>query len=139
MATRLVTEDEIHEAHGAAAFTLLKLLRRNLRDASDEPGPVPVLPPNWWLHRRLLRDGRAVVLLPLFFGVRLGIDSSAEGPFGGEFDGVYDYDDAHAGWVAALGWDGEGEPEGWYRHSPSGRRRPGGDPRRECVGEPLPP
>ena len=36
-----------------------------------------------------------------------------------------------ADWRAALGWDGNGEPEGWYRHVPSGRRRPGGDPAKE--------
>jgi hypothetical protein len=37
-----------------------------------------------------------------------------------------------AGWRAALGWDGEGEPEGWHR-GPGGRRRPGGDPAKEFV------
>lgn len=34
---------------------------------------------------------------------------------------------------AALEWDGVGEPAGWYRHRPTGRRRPGGDPEREYV------
>jgi len=27
---------------------------------------------------------------------------------------------------ALLAWDGKGEPEGWHRHPPSGRRRPEG-------------
>lgn len=136
MATRLVTEDEIQEAHGAAAFTLLKLMQRQLRVSDEEPGPRPMLPSNWWLHRRLLRDGRAVVLLPLFFGVRLGIDETGErplNPIDGSFAHVYDFDDSHAGWVAALGWDGQGEPDGWVKHFPSGRRRPGGDPALERV------
>lgn len=36
---------------------------------------------------------------------------------------------------ALHGWNGEGEPSGWYRHKPSNRRRPGGDPTREEVRE----
>lgn len=36
--------------------------------------------------------------------------------------------------VAAFkAWDGEGEPEGWIRHTPSNRRRPDGDPSQETV------
>lgn len=34
---------------------------------------------------------------------------------------------------ALHGWSGEGEPEGWYRHRPSNRRRPGGNPDEEYV------
>lgn len=30
-------------------------------------------------------------------------------------------------------WNGEGEPEGWYRHRKTGRRRPGGDPEKEYI------
>lgn len=30
-------------------------------------------------------------------------------------------------------WDGDGEPEGWIRHTPSNRRRPDGDPSKETV------
>jgi hypothetical protein len=32
-------------------------------------------------------------------------------------------------------WDGDGEPDGWSRHPPTGRRRPGGDPDKEYVSE----
>jgi hypothetical protein len=46
---------------------------------------------------------------------------------------IYDCEQHDAGWRAALGWDGEGEPEGWYRHPQSGRRRPDGDPTKEFV------
>jgi hypothetical protein len=46
---------------------------------------------------------------------------------------IYDVEQRQAGWRAALGWDGQGEPEGWYRHPQSGRRRPEGDPSREFV------
>lgn len=35
---------------------------------------------------------------------------------------------------AALdAWNGEGEPQGWHRHPPSGRRRKGGDPATEEI------
>ena len=30
-------------------------------------------------------------------------------------------DQVEAGWRAAIGWDGHGEPDGWYRHLQSGR------------------
>jgi hypothetical protein len=30
-------------------------------------------------------------------------------------------------------WDGTGEPEGWFRHPASGRRRPDCDPAQEYV------
>ena len=99
----------------------------------------------WAAHRRgsdylwthLLDDGRAICLMPLFGGsVRLGI-----GPHGDlSFTSVWDYSSdepgcVDAGWRAALGWDGTGEPEGWYRHPASGRRRPEGDPAKEFVRE----
>lgn len=35
--------------------------------------------------------------------------------------------------TALTEWDGEGEPEGWTRHVPTGRRRPGGDATQEYV------
>lgn len=34
---------------------------------------------------------------------------------------------------AALTWDGYGEPNGWWRHIATGRRRSGGDPRKEYI------
>lgn len=36
--------------------------------------------------------------------------------------------------AAMQAWDGS-EPEGWIRHLASGRRRPGGDPAQEYIGE----
>ena len=35
--------------------------------------------------------------------------------------------------AAAEEWDGTGEPEGWFRHADTGRRRPEGDPAKEYV------
>ncbi len=89
-----------------------------------------------FLYTRKLPDGRVIYLAPLGTGTRLGISRN---------DTVHVYDDVwdypfdsklcgpDAGWRAALGWDGEGEPEGWYRHPRSGRRRPGGDKAKEHV------
>lgn len=82
------------------------------------------------LSIRELSDGRAVWLDDLLFGgLRLGIGTVSEQ----SYDDVWCYQahQADAAWRAALGWDGEGEPEGWYRHPQSGRRRPGGDPARQ--------
>ena len=43
------------------------------------------------------------------------------------------YEDGPAARAALEAWDGTGEPQGWYRHVPSGRHRPGGDAEREEV------
>lgn len=83
------------------------------------------------LYARVLADGRMLHLLPWRVG---GVQVSV-----GLGDGYYtdtwifDCEQAEAGWRAALGWDGQGEPDGWYRHPQSGRRRPDGDPAREYV------
>jgi len=84
------------------------------------------------LSVRPLGDGRAVYLCPMFGGnLRLAI-----GWLGSEsYDDLWCYQDGQgeAAWRAALGWDGEGEPEGWYRHPDTGRRRPEGNAAREVV------
>jgi hypothetical protein len=85
-----------------------------------------------YLWVRPLDDERAVYLLPMYGGnLRLAI-----GELGSNcFDDVWCYQapQTDAAWRAALGWDGEGEPEGWYRHPHTGRRRPGGDAAKEHV------
>lgn len=85
-----------------------------------------------YLHVRPLGDGRAVSLLPMLGGnLRLVIGEHGSPWFD---DGwCYQAPQSEAAWRAALGWNGEGEPEGWYRHNTSGRRRPNGDPRQETV------
>lgn len=66
-----------------------------------------------YLYARVLADGRMLHLLRWSHaGLQLSV---------GRNDGVYlatwNYDAAAsgAGWRAALGWDGVGEPEGWCR------------------------
>jgi len=89
-----------------------------------------------YLWARLLDDGRrGVYLMPLFSGsLRLGIGLHGDD----SLTDVWDYSSdvpgcVDAGWRAAIGWDGTGEPEGWYRHPRTGRRRPDGDPAKEVV------
>jgi len=85
-----------------------------------------------YLSYRLLDDGRGVWLLPMFAGnLRLAIGDP--GSLWYDDGWCYQADRTDAAWTAALGWDGEGEPEGWYRHPDTGRRRPGGDPAKEHV------
>jgi hypothetical protein len=87
-----------------------------------------------YLHARVLPDGRIVCLLPLFFGaLRLGIGPRDSQQFDDVWDYLGDEPGIDCGWLAAIGWDGEGEPEGWYRHHRTGRRRPGGDPAKEVI------
>lgn len=52
-------------------------------------------------------------------------------------DDVYDFLTLSAAVEAGELWDGEGEPSGWHRHPPSGRRRPDGDPLREYTRDPV--
>lgn len=85
-----------------------------------------------YLWANVLPDGRAIFLMPMFgSNLRLGI-----GELGAPvMDDVWCYQapQTDLAWRAALGWDGQGEPEGWYRHPQTGRRRPGGDPAQEVV------
>ncbi len=85
-----------------------------------------------YLWVRELSDERAVFLLDMLFGnLRVAIGDRRSQFFD---DGwCYQADRTEDAWRAALGWDGEGEPEGWYRHPDTGRRRPGGDPAAEVV------
>lgn len=85
-----------------------------------------------WVRPLMDETRRAVYLLPMLHGnLRLAIGDL--GSF--EFEDVWCYqaDQSDAAWTAALGWDGEAEPEGWYRHPKTGRRRPEGDAAKEHV------
>jgi hypothetical protein len=89
-----------------------------------------------FLYVRPLPDGRVIYLAPLLTGTVLGISANGTDRF---YTDRWDYPrdpdlcEPDSDWRAVLGWDGNGEPEGWYRHVPSGRRRPGGDPAKEHV------
>lgn len=78
---------------------------------------------------RLLDDGREIVVMPWSGpGGQLSIGRRT-----GYWDDTWNYTRADDAVYAAEIWDGNGEPEGWYRHPATGRRRPGGDPAQEFV------
>lgn len=69
--------------------------------------------------RGFLADGRIVDVLPLLYGGAVNV-----GPAGSPFyDDRWDYDDYAVATLAAIEWDGEGEPQWWIRHLLTGRRR----------------
>jgi hypothetical protein len=74
------------------------------------------------LNVRELGDGRAVYLRDLLFeGLQIGIGVCGADAYSDVWD--YQADRTEDAWRAALAWDGAGEPEGWYRHLRTGRRR----------------
>jgi hypothetical protein len=85
-----------------------------------------------YTHRlaRRLDDNRYVAVLPLLFtwGVVVGRVVDETG-----YDDRWCYSSLEAAVAYATVWDGDGEPEGWHRHPPTGRRRPDGDPTKEYV------
>lgn len=83
-----------------------------------------------YLSERALGDGRAVWLMAMLGG-NLRIAVGRLGDCG--YDDGWCFHDHDAAWRAALGWNGHGDPEGWYRHLRSGRRRPDGTEASEYV------
>jgi hypothetical protein len=78
-----------------------------------------------------LPNGRKVEIMSLTFGrARICLMSEYSRLC---YDDMWWYDDVIAAVVALKEWNGEGEPAGWFRHPPSGRRRPHNDPEKEYV------
>lgn len=97
-----------------------------LPDAPKE-SPYPQAGAVWgW---RDLPDGRTAWVFPMLFTARLGVGL----PHALVLDDFWCYDDPAAAVAAMHAWDGEGEPDGWHRHPPSGRRRPNGDRTQEHI------
>lgn len=83
-----------------------------------------------WPHRGL-PDGRLLSLEPLLFGAaRLHVVEDERLTASAS---IYDFTDLAVALEQLHRWNGDGEPRGWYRHRPSNRRRPDGDPEREHV------
>lgn len=82
----------------------------------------------WYLHKRELGDGRTLYLEPMLPG-HLSL-CLAHDKWNLERWCYHDHD---AAWRAVLGWNGKGDPEGWYRHPLSGRRRHESDPELEYI------
>lgn len=87
----------------------------------------------WWRYRRVLPTGLVLFVCDVYAGFRIGLGKSDEASDG--FCTVIDYADPKACWRTALGWNGEGDPEGWVRlvnfGSGTARRRPDGTPESE--------
>lgn len=84
----------------------------------------------WWLHERELPNGHVLYLEPMLPGhlsLCLVFDK-----WNLERWCFHDHD---AGWRAVLGWNGKGDPDGWYRHPATGRRRPDGTPESEFINK----
>jgi len=86
---------------------------------------------NRYPYGKRLADGRIITVNPMAFHTRLQV--SQAGDYFGYAQG-WDYPGTHRAILAAVGWDGAGDPpDGWERHIPSTRYRPDGDPARECL------
>lgn len=77
---------------------------------------------------RILPDGRSLSLTRQIFNWKLGVSPTRDCGF---YDSTWEYLDFDHAFTAYMTWDGDEEPEGWYRHPMSGRRRPEGDPTKE--------
>jgi hypothetical protein len=82
---------------------------------------------------RTLDDGRVLDVTPLGWGYALLGIIWVEDLGLGLYSDVWQYQERDAALAALAAWDGQGEPEGWYRHPATGRRRPGGDSSKEYV------
>lgn len=73
----------------------------------------------------------AVWVVPMMFTTRVMIGV----PGSGFVDDMWCYDEPARAVIEAILWDPavDREPNGWKRHPPTGRRRPGGDPDQEYV------
>lgn len=72
----------------------------------------------WYFHKRVLPNGHTLYLEPMLPGHL----SLCLAPDKCNLD-RWCYHDHDAAWRAVLGWNGKGDPEGWYRHPRTGRRR----------------
>lgn len=83
------------------------------------------------VYQRLTSDGREICVYPQIFNTKLIIGK----PGLDWYDSNWCYETPGQAIMAAEEWEPEKEadPEGWFRHPPTGRRRPNGDPEKEYV------
>lgn len=77
------------------------------------------------LYQRPLGDGRELCVYPRIYNAILTIGRVDDN---GGYDTHYCYETPVQAMLAAEEWDPniDLEPDGWFRHAASGRRRPGG-------------
>lgn len=100
--------------------------------SDDRPPFHECADPSAWFEwpTRLLDDGRLLAFEILLFGGRIHVVRDVHDLGSME---VYDYQYLMRALRAFMSWDGTGEPADWYRHRPSNRRRPDGDPGKEYI------
>jgi hypothetical protein len=82
-------------------------------------------------YQRDIADGREIIVTPRMFNAIITI-----GPKDAmTYDTHWCYDNPVQAKIAAEAWDPmtQDEPDGWFRHADSGRRRPNGDPEKEYI------
>lgn len=75
-----------------------------------------------------LPDGRWVWIFRMVYTYRLAVSGAGNWE---TVDDAWCYETREQACMAALAWDGTGEPAGWIKHPGSGRWRPNGDASRE--------
>lgn len=82
-------------------------------------------------YERLIGDGRAIWVNERMYNSIL-IIGKVESMC---YDSHWCYETLEQAIEAAKVWDPltQPEPEGWFRHAMSGRRRPGGDPSKQYI------
>lgn len=78
-----------------------------------------------------LSDGRIACILPLIYTGAIVITTREN--YQTSIEERYCYHSVKEVTQALAAWNGTGEPEGWHRHIPSGRRRNGADPMQEYI------
>lgn len=126
----------------AAREALAKALRGD-HDVSDEVGAAiraqaledltflqSLKDDGGMLLPKLITGNRWAAIMPLLY-----TNAIVSGRMGHalSYDDRWCYHGFDAAKRALESWNGEGEPQGWHRHPPSGRRRPDGDASREYV------
>ena len=76
-------------------------------------------------YQRDLPDGRSIWVLERIFNTILIIGKTGAA----DYDTHWCYEKLDSAISAAIAWDPtqDKEPDGWFRHAASGRRRPEGD------------
>jgi hypothetical protein len=80
-------------------------------------------------------DGRVIDVVVNYPRHVLIAETRADEIGWGVYDNVWQYQSTEAAIDALSAWDGTAEPQGWYRHYNTNRRRPGGDPAKEYIRE----
>lgn len=83
-------------------------------------------------YQRQIEDGREICVFPRMYNsiLTIGQASDRDG-----YETHYCYENPVQATLAAEAWNPleQPEPDGWFRHADSGRRRPNGDPEKEYV------